>query len=58
LNDPEIRDEAIQVLRGLLERVVIAPAESALAMQLEKQWQRAPDAEKWLTLHAIASRST
>ena len=34
LNDPEIRDEAIQVLRGLLESVVIAPAETGFEVEI------------------------
>jgi hypothetical protein len=34
LNDPEIRDEAIQVLRSLLDRVVIAPAETGFDVEI------------------------
>jgi hypothetical protein len=34
LNDPEIRDEAIQVMRRLLERVVIAPAETGFEVEI------------------------
>ena len=34
LSDPEIRDEAINVLRGLLESVVIAPAGGALDIEI------------------------
>jgi site-specific DNA recombinase len=34
LNDPEIRDEAIEVLRSLLESVVIAPADGGLEIEI------------------------
>ena len=34
LNHPEIRDEAIQVLRGLLERVVLAPIEGGFDVEI------------------------
>ncbi len=34
LNHPEIRDEAIQVLRGLLERVVVAPIEGGFDVEI------------------------
>ncbi len=34
LNDPEIRDEAIQILRGLLERVLIASADAGLEVEI------------------------
>jgi len=34
LDDPEIRDEAIQVLRSLLERVVIASAETGFEVEI------------------------
>ena len=34
LNQPEIRDEAIQVLRGLLERVVVAPIEGGFNVEI------------------------
>src|SRR5680860_770260 len=34
LNHPEIRDEAIQVLRGLLERVVVAPIEGGFNVEI------------------------
>ncbi len=34
LNDPEIREEAIQVLRSLLERVVVAPAETGFEVEI------------------------
>jgi hypothetical protein len=34
LNDPEIRDEAIEVLRNLLESVVIAPADGGLEIEI------------------------
>jgi hypothetical protein len=34
LNDLDIRDEAIQVLRSLLESVVIAPSESGFDVEI------------------------
>jgi len=34
LNQPEIRDEAIEVLRSLLERVVIAPVEGGFDIEI------------------------
>ena len=34
LNQPEIRDEAIEVLRSLLERVVIAPVEEGFDIEI------------------------
>jgi len=34
LSDPEIRDEAIQILRGLLERVVITSAETSFEVEI------------------------
>jgi site-specific DNA recombinase len=34
LNDPEIRDEAIQVLRGLLESVVVTPSETGFDVEI------------------------
>jgi site-specific DNA recombinase len=34
LNEPEIRDEALQVLRGLVERVSIGPAEKGLEVEI------------------------
>ena len=34
LNDPEIRDEAIQLLRGLIERVSICPVKDGLEVEI------------------------
>ena len=34
LNEPEIRDEALQILRGLVERVSIGPAENGLEVEI------------------------
>jgi hypothetical protein len=34
LNEPEIRDEALQILRGLIERVSIRPAENGLEIEI------------------------
>ncbi|MGC1177457.1 MAG: zinc ribbon domain-containing protein [Methyloceanibacter sp.] len=34
LNEPEIRDEALQILRGLVERVSISPAENGLEVEI------------------------
>ena len=34
LNEPEIRDEALQILRGLVERVSISPAETGLEVEI------------------------
>ena len=34
LNDPEIRDEALQILRGLVERVSIGPAENGREVEI------------------------
>jgi site-specific DNA recombinase len=34
LNHPEIRDEAMQVLRGLIEQVSIGPAENGLEIEI------------------------
>ena len=34
LNQPEIRDEALQTLRGLVERVSISPAEIGLEVEI------------------------
>jgi site-specific DNA recombinase len=34
LNEPEIRDEALQILRGLVERVSIGPAENGLEVDI------------------------
>ena len=34
LNEPEIRDEALQILRGLVERVSIRPAENGLEVEI------------------------
>jgi len=34
LNDPEIRDEALQILRGLIEHVSIGPAENGLEIEI------------------------
>jgi site-specific DNA recombinase len=34
LNEPEIRDEALQILRGLVERVSICPAENGLEVEI------------------------
>ena len=34
LNEPEIRDEALQILRGLIERVSIGPAENGLEVEI------------------------
>jgi DNA invertase Pin-like site-specific DNA recombinase len=34
LNDPEIRDEALQILRGLIEHVSIRPAENGLEIEI------------------------
>jgi site-specific DNA recombinase len=33
LNEPEIRDEAIEVLRGLVERVIIGPDDNGLEVE-------------------------
>ena len=34
LDDPEIRDEAVQILRGLIEHVSIGPVESGLEIEI------------------------
>ena len=34
LDHPEIRDEAVQVLRGLIEHVSIGPAENGLEIEI------------------------
>ena len=34
LNEPEIRDEALQILRGLVERVSIGPAKNGLEVEI------------------------
>ena len=34
LSDPEIRDEAVEVLRSLLEAVIIAPTEAGLEIEI------------------------
>jgi site-specific DNA recombinase len=34
LNEPEIRDEALQILRGLVERVSIGPTENGLEVEI------------------------
>ena len=34
LNEPEIRDEAAQILRGLVDRVSIGPAENGLEVEI------------------------
>jgi hypothetical protein len=34
LNEPEIRDEALEILRGLIEHVSIGPAENGLEVEL------------------------
>ena len=34
LNDPEIRDDAVQILRGLIERASIGPAENGLEIEI------------------------
>jgi site-specific DNA recombinase len=34
LNEPEIRDEAIQILRGLVERIVIGPEDTGLEVEI------------------------
>ena len=34
LNHPEIRDEAVQILRGLIEHVSIGPAENGLEIEI------------------------
>ena len=34
LNEPEIRDEALQIFRGLIERVSIGPAENGLEVEI------------------------
>ena len=34
LNEPEIRDEAIQILSGLVERIVIGPQDTGLEVEI------------------------
>jgi len=34
LNEPDIRDEALQILRGLIDRVAIGPAENGLEVEI------------------------
>ncbi len=34
LNQPEIRDEAVQILRGLIEQVLIRPADNGLEIEI------------------------
>ena len=34
LNDPEIRDEAVRILRGLIEHVSIGPADNGLEIEI------------------------
>lgn len=34
LSDPEIRDEAVEALRSLLEAVIIAPTEAGLEIEI------------------------
>ena len=34
LNDPEIRDEALQILRNLIEHVSIGPAENGIEIEI------------------------
>jgi len=34
LNDPEIRDEALQILRGLIEHVSIGPADNGVEIEI------------------------